>query len=144
MAEPQLVADCVKAMVDVANRPITVKHRLGLNEMDAQGQVADYQWVLDFMCQVAQAGATQLTIHARNAVLKGLSPKENREVPPLRYDIAKRLRQDVQRHFRTSAFCSMVVQLAITISCVIGMTLMVLWWDVLPITRLLCCWTGIV
>lgn len=99
MAEPQLVADCVKAMVDVANRPITVKHRLGLNEMDAQGQVADYQWVLDFMCQVAQAGPTQLTIHARNAVLKGLSPKENREVPPLRYDIAKRLRQDVQRHF---------------------------------------------
>ena len=72
---------------------------IDISNVDAQGQVADYQWVLDFMCQVAQAGATQLTIHARNAVLKGLSPKENREVPSLRYDIAKRLRQDVQRHF---------------------------------------------
>ena len=99
MAEPQLVADCVKAMKDVVDIPISVKHRLGLNEMDAQGKPADYQFVLDFMATVAQAGASHLTIHARNAVLKGLSPKENRSIPPLRYDIAKQLRVDVQNSF---------------------------------------------
>ena len=98
MAEPNLVADCVKAMKDSVSIPISVKHRLGLNEMNPD-VLSDYQFALDFMCAVAQAGASQVTIHARNAVLKGLSPKENRMIPPLRYDIAKRLRVDLQKHF---------------------------------------------
>jgi len=98
MSEPSLVADCVKAMKDAVSIPVSVKHRLGLDDMDPRMD-KDYQFVLDFMAGVAQAGASQLTIHARNAVLKGLSPKENRSVPPLRYDIAKRLRYDLQKHF---------------------------------------------
>jgi tRNA-dihydrouridine synthase A len=99
MAEPQLVADCVKAMVDAVDMPVTVKHRIGLNEMDVRAHVKDYQFTLDFICQVAEAGASQVTIHARNAILKGLSPKENRTIPPLQYDIAKQLRVDAQKHF---------------------------------------------
>ena len=99
MAESDLVADCVKAMVDVVSIPVTVKHRIGLNEMDVQAIPADYQFTLDFICKVAQAGANQVTIHARNAILKGLSPKENRTVPPLRYEVAKQLRIDAQKHF---------------------------------------------
>ena len=98
MAEPALVADCVRAMKDVVDIPISVKHRLGLDAMNPDVE-QDYQFVLDFMTSVAEAGASQLTIHARNAVLKGLSPKENRSVPPLRYDVAKQLRDDLQRHF---------------------------------------------
>ncbi len=98
MAEPQLVADCVKAMKDAVSIPVSVKHRLGLDDMNPHLE-QDYQFVLDFMAQVSEAGASQLTIHARNAVLKGLSPKENRMIPPLRYDIAKRLRSDLQQHF---------------------------------------------
>ena len=98
MAEPTLVAECVKAMKNTVSIPISVKHRLGLNDMNPEIN-ADYQFTLDFMCSVAQAGASQVTIHARNAVLKGLSPKENRTIPPLRYDMAKRLRVDLQKHF---------------------------------------------
>ncbi|BDW11230.1 tRNA-dihydrouridine(20/20a) synthase [Polynucleobacter sp. SHI8] len=98
MSEPSLVADCVKAMKDAVSIPVSVKHRLGLDDMDPRTD-KDYQFVLDFMAGVAQAGASQLTIHARNAVLKGLSPKENRTIPPLRYDVAERLRQDLQQHF---------------------------------------------
>ncbi len=74
MAEPNLVADCVKAMVDAVEIPITVKHRIGLNDMNVQDNQEDYQFTLDFICKVAQAGASQVTIHARNAILKGLSP----------------------------------------------------------------------
>ena len=99
MAEPQLVADCVKAMVDAVDIHITVKHRMGLNEMDVRSNPKDYQFTLDFICKVAEAGAGQVTIHARNAILKGLSPKENRTVPPLQYDMAKQLRIDAQKHF---------------------------------------------
>ena len=99
MAEPDLVADCVKAMVDAVDMPVTVKHRIGLNEMNVQDNLKDYQFTLDFICKVASAGASQVTIHARNAILKGLSPKENRTIPPLRYDIAKQLRIDAQKHF---------------------------------------------
>jgi tRNA-dihydrouridine synthase A len=98
MAEPQLVAQCVKAMRDAVTIPISVKHRLGLNDMNPDSP-GDYQFTLDFMAQVSEAGASQLTIHARNAVLRGLSPKENRTIPALRYDIAKRLRNDLQKHF---------------------------------------------
>jgi tRNA-dihydrouridine synthase A len=90
MAEPTLVADCVKAMVDAvpAHVPVTVKHRIGLDYAD------DYNFVRDFVGTVAEAGCSVFIVHARNAVLKGLSPKANREIPPLRYDVVAKLRAD--------------------------------------------------
>jgi tRNA-dihydrouridine synthase A len=88
MAEPHLVADCVKAMVDAVDIPVTVKHRIGID----QGE--DYGFVRDFVGTVAQAGCRVFIVHARNAWLKGLSPKENREVPPLRYETVHRLKRD--------------------------------------------------
>jgi tRNA-dihydrouridine synthase A len=88
MAEPQLVADCVKAMVDVVRVPVTVKHRIGIDKGES------YEFVRDFVGAVSQAGCGVFLVHARNAWLKGLSPKENREVPPLRYDFVHRLKQD--------------------------------------------------
>lgn len=88
MAEPQLVADCVKAMVDVVDVPVTVKHRIGIDKTES------YEFVRDFIGTVAQAGCNTFIVHARNAWLKGLSPKENREVPPLRYELVYRLKQE--------------------------------------------------
>jgi tRNA-dihydrouridine synthase A len=88
MAEPALVADCVKAMRDAVTIDVTVKHRIGIDD------VASYDFVRDFVGAVAQAGCDTFIVHARNAVLKGLSPKQNREVPPLKYDFAYRLKQD--------------------------------------------------
>ena len=88
MAEPALVADCVRAMRDAVTLPVTVKHRIGLDAID------DYAFVRDFVGTVAQAGCDVFIVHARNAVLKGLSPKENREVPPLRYDVVRRLARE--------------------------------------------------
>ncbi len=88
MNEPQLVADGVKAMLDVVQVPITVKHRIGIDQNEA------YDFVRDFVGTVAQAGCRTFIVHARNAWLKGLSPKANREVPPLRYEVAYRLKQD--------------------------------------------------
>jgi len=88
MNEPALVADCVKAMVDVVDMPVTVKHRIGIDKNE------DYGFVRDFVGTVAQAGCQVFIVHARNAWLQGLSPKENREIPPLRYDMAYRLKQD--------------------------------------------------
>ena len=88
MNEAPLVADCVKAMVDVVDVPVTVKHRIGI---DKDGS---YEFVRDFVGTVADAGCRVFIVHARNAWLKGLSPKENREIPPLRYEIVARLKQD--------------------------------------------------
>ena len=88
MSEPQLVADCVKAMRDVVSVPVTVKHRIGVDAVE------DYAFVRDFVGTVADAGCDVFIVHARNAILKGLSPKENREIPPLKYDYAYRLKQD--------------------------------------------------
>jgi len=89
MSEPQLVADCVKAMVDVADGlPVTVKHRIGIDKEES------YDFVRDFVGTVAAAGCTVFIAHARNAWLKGLSPKENREVPPLRYEFVYQLKRD--------------------------------------------------
>lgn len=88
MAEPQLVADCVKAMVDVVGVPVTVKHRIGIDKTES------YEFVRDFIGTVSQAGCQVFIVHARNAWLKGLSPKENREVPPLRYALVHRLKQE--------------------------------------------------
>ncbi len=89
MREPALVADCVAAMIDAApSTPITVKCRLGVDD--------DHEWAhfLAFIDTIASAGCGMFVIHARNAWLKGLSPKENREVPPLRYDWAYRLKHE--------------------------------------------------
>ncbi len=88
MAEPQLVADCVKAMLDVVDLPVTVKHRIGIDKTESYG------FVRDFVGTVAQAGCKVFVVHARNAWLQGLSPKENREVPPLRYELVHRLKAE--------------------------------------------------
>ncbi|MBP6781959.1 MAG: tRNA dihydrouridine(20/20a) synthase DusA, partial [Ottowia sp.] len=88
MAEPQLVADCVKAMVDVVDVPVTVKHRIGIDREES------YAFVRDFVGTVADAGCRVFIVHARNAWLKGLSPKENREIPPLRYELVYQLKRD--------------------------------------------------
>jgi len=88
MAESQLVADCVKAMVDVVKVPVTVKHRIGIDKGES------YEFVRDFVGTVSEAGCTTFIVHARNAWLKGLSPKENREVPPLRYETVHRLKRE--------------------------------------------------
>jgi len=89
MAHPQLVADCVKAMRDaVGGIEVTVKHRIGINGRDS------YAELCDFVGQVSEAGCRSFTVHARIAILEGLSPKENREIPPLRYEVAAQLKQD--------------------------------------------------
>jgi tRNA-dihydrouridine synthase A len=88
MAEPALVARCVRRILDEVRVPVTVKHRIGLDRME------DYGFVRDFVGTVAEAGCGTFIVHARNAVLKGLSPKENREIPPLRYEYVYRLKAD--------------------------------------------------
>ncbi|MDB6141621.1 MAG: tRNA-dihydrouridine synthase [Pseudomonas sp.] len=88
MAHPGLVADCVKAMLDAVSIPVTVKHRIGINGRDSYAQLCD------FVGQVREAGCTSFTVHARIAILEGLSPKENRDIPPLQYDVAARLKTD--------------------------------------------------
>jgi len=89
MAEPVLVADCVKAMRDAVALPVTVKHRIGVDRVES------YDFVRDFVGTVAERGGCSVFIvHARNAWLQGLSPKENREVPPLRYEMVYRLKVD--------------------------------------------------
>jgi len=91
MAEPELVADCVKAMRDAVSVPVTVKHRIGIDTIE------HYGFVRDFVGTIAQAGCDTFIVHARNAILKGLSPKENREIPPLRYEVAYQLKQEFPR-----------------------------------------------
>jgi tRNA-dihydrouridine synthase A len=88
MAEPQVVADCVAAMKDAVAVPVTVKTRIGIDERDSYGEL------LDFVGAVVEAGCDALIVHARKAWLSGLSPKENRDVPPLRYDVVDRLKTD--------------------------------------------------
>jgi tRNA-dihydrouridine synthase A len=88
MAEPRLVADCVKAMVDAVSVPVTVKHRIGIDKVES------YDFVRDFVGTVSEAGCHVFVVHARNAWLKGLSPKENREIPPLRYELVHRLKRE--------------------------------------------------
>ncbi len=88
MAEPTLVADCVKAMRDAVSIDVTVKHRIGIDANES------YEFMRDFVGTVADAGCRTFIVHARNAILKGLSPKENREIPPLRYEQVYRLKRD--------------------------------------------------
>ncbi len=88
MANPQLVADCIKAMLDVVSIPITIQHRIGIDEMDSYAQLCD------FVGAVAESGCNCFIIHARKAWLQGLSPKENRDKPPLHYETVYRIKQD--------------------------------------------------
>lgn len=88
MAEPELVGECVSAMQSVVNIPVTVKTRIGIDDQDS------YEALAAFVSQVAHYGCNTFVVHARKAWLTGLSPKQNRDVPPLRYDIVRRLKED--------------------------------------------------
>jgi len=88
MAEPQRVADCVVAMLEATDRPITIKHRTGIDHLD------DYDALCRFVEQVMNAGCAAFVVHARKAWLRGLSPKENRTIPPLQYGMVHRLKRD--------------------------------------------------
>lgn len=88
MGKPNLVADCVKAMMDSCDIPVTVKHRIGIDHMES------YEQLLAFIEPVAAAGCSVFIVHARKAWLQGLSPKENREIPPLNYPWVYQLKKD--------------------------------------------------
>ena len=88
MAHPQMVAEAVSAMLDSCSLPVTVKHRIGINGRDS------YNELCDFVGTVHQAGCDTFIVHARIAILEGLSPKENREIPPLRYEVVRQLKRD--------------------------------------------------
>jgi len=88
MQEPELVADCVKAMQDAVDVPVTVKSRIGVDDQDPE------MALFAFVETVAAAGVTSFTVHARKAWLKGLSPKDNRTIPPLDYDLVRRLKRE--------------------------------------------------
>jgi len=88
MAQPQTVVDAWCAMQEAVNVPVTIKHRLGL------GHEMAYGFVRDFVGQLFAAGCRVFIVHARNAILQGLSPKDNRNIPPLRYDMAQQLKKD--------------------------------------------------
>lgn len=87
MAHPKLVADCLAAMQAATSIPVTVKHRLGIDDMDS------FEQLQQFVETVRESGCKSFTIHARKAILQGLSPKENREIPPLIYDYVYRIKQ---------------------------------------------------
>jgi len=88
MAHPQTVVDAMKAMQDATSIPVTIKHRIGLDDQQ------DYAVVRDFVGVIADEGVETFIVHARNAILQGLSPKENREIPPLKYDFVYQLKKD--------------------------------------------------
>lgn len=88
MAEPELVAECVAAMRSKVNIPVTVKCRIGIDDMDDESALDEFVGI------VAEAGCEHFIVHARKAWLQGLSPKENRDVPPLKYDVVYRLKQN--------------------------------------------------
>ena len=88
MAHPQTVVDAMKAMKDATSIPVTIKHRIGLDDQQ------DYAVVRDFVGMIADEGVETFIVHARNAILQGLSPKENREIPPLKYDFVYQLKKD--------------------------------------------------
>lgn len=88
MGHPQLVADCIKAMQDACDIPVTVKHRIGIDDQDS------YEELHHFVKTIADTGCETFIVHARKAILEGLSPKENREIPPLKYEVVKQLKQD--------------------------------------------------
>lgn len=87
MKRPELVADCVRAMRDAVNLPVTVKHRIGVDDQDSVDELKK------FVETVAGAGCDTFIVHARKAWLKGLSPKQNREVPPLQYPVVHEIKR---------------------------------------------------
>ena len=89
MQEPALVAECVAALRSACDLPVTIKHRTGIDQQD------DYERFLGFAAAQIDAGAEALIVHARNAWLQGLNPKQNREIPPLKYDWVYRLKRDL-------------------------------------------------
>lgn len=93
MAQPQRVAECVAAMMAAASLPVSVKHRIGIDHLDR------YEDMVNFVTIVAATGCRYFTVHARKAWLQGLSPKENRDVPPLRYGDVHRLKQEFPQLF---------------------------------------------
>ncbi|MCK5924274.1 MAG: tRNA dihydrouridine(20/20a) synthase DusA [Methylococcales bacterium] len=88
MAKPTLVAECIHAMTQAVSIPVTVKSRIGIDLQDS------YQELSEFIEIIADAGCQTFIVHARKAWLKGLSPKQNRDIPPLRYDVVYQLKQD--------------------------------------------------
>lgn len=88
MAHPQRVADCIKAMQDASSLSVTVKHRIGINQMES------YDEMLEFVKPIADTGCSTFIVHARKAWLQGLSPKQNREIPPLHYEMVHQLKHD--------------------------------------------------
>jgi tRNA-dihydrouridine synthase A len=88
MAEPDLVSECLSAMKKVTNLPVTVKHRIGIDDQDS------YEFIRHFVEVVSQSGCDSFIVHARKAILSGLSPKQNREIPPLIYDRVYQLKND--------------------------------------------------
>ncbi len=88
MRSPDLVCDCIKAMKDRVSIPVTVKTRLGVDELD------DYDYIHSFVAKLRNAGVDGMTIHARMAFLKGMSPRENRDKPPLNYERVYQLKRD--------------------------------------------------
>lgn len=87
MAHPELVADCMQAMAENCSIPVTIKHRIGIDDM------ADYDHLYRFVERIHQSGTHTFIIHARKAILQGLSPKENREIPPLIYDFVYEIKK---------------------------------------------------
>ncbi|UCC13928.1 MAG: tRNA dihydrouridine(20/20a) synthase DusA [Gammaproteobacteria bacterium] len=88
MATPVVVRDCVAAMAAAVDKPVTVKSRIGIDDVE------DFRFLRDFVAAVADGGCRVFIVHARNAILEGLSPKENRDVPPLRYEFVHRLKEE--------------------------------------------------
>ena len=98
MADPDLVAEILSAMVQATDKPVTVKHRIGIRSRNLGTALEDYEDLYDFVQQVVPTGIRRCTVHARIAILEGLSPKENRDIPPLRYEDVYRLKDDVSKH----------------------------------------------
>ena len=88
MKEPDLVADCIAAMKDSVDIPVTIKCRIGIDDSE------EYDFLADFITKTSAKGCTEFIIHARKAWLKGLSPKENRDIPPLRYEVAQQIKEN--------------------------------------------------
>ena len=88
MAEPELVADCIGAMSEAVKVPVTIKHRIGIDDQES------YESLANFVDTVAKTGCKTFIVHARQAILSGLSPKQNREIPPLCYPKVYQLKQD--------------------------------------------------
>jgi tRNA-dihydrouridine synthase A len=87
MKDPDKVAKCIESLKNNCNLPITIKHRIGVDDDDS------FRNLNNFVRDIANAGADRFTVHARKAILKGLNPKQNRTIPPLKYDMVKKLKQ---------------------------------------------------